>query len=391
MKSSQHREGTSWRNVLSSGHHALREGANFGTIQKEVRKTGRNARCVLSLKELAGGGHRRNEGRQGQGWKETIICFLSALNKREQGYLAVNEIYIRPNSGSQIMLSLLSSGLTWAGVWGSQRMRWFAVTQSAISPSTHNLPGTGGTLVEKAAAPKPCYWRAPGRVVEVCPHARPLLCVNWRSGPPPLLWKTTRKRWSRWGNGVTRPGRRAHGSPLIHGSQADSTCQHCSPARPLGCGAGAGAGGGALPPAMGGRGPGRRRREDGALLPPGGRDPGGTSEVPGQRARGRWEPARLPSGDAGSPGGRRQGSGDGRGQGPAAVSRGLCWWSALLLPIKLPLASSTRSCAAPRPAAHMFVENFTFWLCKGGRGESERHIWSIDSCSVAKVQQKLEV
>ena len=100
----------------------------MGTIQEGVRKIGKNARCVLSLKELGGGSYRRNEGRQGQGWEETTIRFLSALNARERVYVAVNEIFTRPNSGSQILLSLLgqcsslrlppvlSSGPTQAGV-----------------------------------------------------------------------------------------------------------------------------------------------------------------------------------------------------------------------------------------------------------------------------------
>lgn len=321
MKPSRHREGTSWRNVLGSGHRALREGANLGTIQEGVRKIGKNARCVLSLKELGGGGYRRNKGRQGQGWKETTIRFLSALNAREGGYLAVNEIVTRPNSGSQILLSLL-------GQWSSPRLPpccplarhrqaseevgscdGLLSPRRAISPSTHNLPGTGGTLMEKAAAPKPRYWVAAGMAAQVCPPAWALLRVRGSSGPPLLLWRDHLKSWLRWENSVTRPGRRAHAGPLTGVSQADSACQHCSPARPLGAGAGA------LPPAVGGRGGG-----------------GGRTERCCHAVAGAGRHLALAGSGTGSPGqvgahppserGHRQGSGDGRGPGPAAASRG---------------------------------------------------------------------
>lgn len=119
--------------------------------------------------------------------------------------------------------------------------------RGAISPSARNLPGTGRTLEDKAAAPKPRCWVAPGTAVEVCPRRRALLHVHRRSGPPLLL-------------------RKDH--PVVVGKRRYPAGVK-STRRPW-------------------------RRADGALLPPGGRGPGGTSEVAGQRARARWEGAQPP-------------------------------------------------------------------------------------------------
>ena len=73
-----------------------------------------------------------------------MIHFFSALNKREWGYVAV-----RCRSGLTLARQscltwwyggpagaspLLSSGLTRAGTWGSQWMRWFAITPRCHLP-----------------------------------------------------------------------------------------------------------------------------------------------------------------------------------------------------------------------------------------------------------------
>lgn len=69
--------------MVSSGHHALREGANFGTIQKGVRKIGRNARCVLSLKEpvvVATGEMQGGKGKAGRRQQSA-----SSLRRKQEG------------------------------------------------------------------------------------------------------------------------------------------------------------------------------------------------------------------------------------------------------------------------------------------------------------------
>lgn len=142
----------------------------------------------------------------------------------------------------------------------------------------------GGSLVEKAAFPKPCSRVPPGTRAEAS------LSVHWRSGPPLLLRKDRPKSGLWRENGVTWPGIRAHGGPWTHGSEADSPCEQRSLARPLGCGSG-----GALPPATGGRGPGRRR-EDGALLPPGVRGRAALQRCRGREPGGGGSPATFRAG-----------------------------------------------------------------------------------------------
>lgn len=172
----------------------------------------------------------KNEGRQGQGWRVTIICFLSALSKRERSYVAVNENCIRHDwltncaqPVGTVVQPVPPPAPPLAGVGRRPGMSAGEVglvsPHGAISPSTHNVPGPGGTLVEEAAAPQRVM-AGPWHSSRGLPSQPGLACAS-QAAAPLFPWKDHPRRRPRRQSGVTRRGdeHTAAPWPTAHGRQ----------------------------------------------------------------------------------------------------------------------------------------------------------------------------